>query len=113
MRLDIEMTGALIALGRGFQSTPGTQALMRDPFSFKVWSTGIELTEKATAEMRLPVAEYMFQGRSVSVEPSEPLSFLPTSGWRLELVSSPVSPSPILGSKITEWLSRLAVGTMR
>ena len=27
MRLDIEMTGALIALGRGFPSTPGTQAL--------------------------------------------------------------------------------------
>ena len=73
MRLDIEMTGALIVLGRGFQSTPGTHALMRDPFSFKVWSTGIELTEKATTEMRLPVAEYMFQGRSVSVEPSEPL----------------------------------------
>ena len=47
--------------------------MMQDPFSFKVWSTGIELTEKATTEMRLPVAEYMFQGRSVSVEPSEPL----------------------------------------
>ena len=73
MRLDSKMTGALIVLGEGFQSTPGNQALMRDPFSFKVWSTGIELTEKATTEMRLPVAEYMFQGRSVSVEPSEPL----------------------------------------
>ena len=73
MRLDSKMTGALIVLGEGFQSTPGNQALMRDPFSFKVWSTGIELIEKATTEMRLPVAEYMFQGRSVSVEPSEPL----------------------------------------
>ena len=27
MRLDIEMTGALIVLGRGFQSTRGTRAL--------------------------------------------------------------------------------------
>ena len=73
MRLGSGMTDALIVLGGGFQSTPGNQALMRDPFSFKVWSTGIELTEKATTEMRLPVAEHMFQGRSVSVEPSEPL----------------------------------------
>ena len=71
--LDCRMTDALTVLGEGFQSTPGNQALMRDPFSFKVWSTGIELTEKATTEMRLPVAEYMFQGRSVSVKPSEPL----------------------------------------
>ena len=71
--LDSRMTDVLIAVGGEFQSTPGNQALMRDPFSFKVWSTGIELTEKATTKMRLPVAEYMFQGRSVSVEPSEPL----------------------------------------
>ena len=73
MRLDGKMTDALIVLGGEFQSTPRNQALMRDPFSFMVWSTGIELTEKATTEMRLPVAEYMFQGRSVLVEPSEPL----------------------------------------
>ena len=72
MCLDSGMTDALIVLGGGFQSTPGTQALMRDPSSFKVWLTGTELTEKATTKMRLPVAEYMFQGRSVSVEPSEP-----------------------------------------
>ena len=72
MRLDIEMTGALIVLGRGFQLTPGTQALTRDLSSFKVWLTGTELIEKATTEMRLPAAEYMLQGQSVSVEPSEP-----------------------------------------
>ena len=72
MRLDIEMTGALIVLGRGFQSTPGTQALTRDLSSFKVWLTGTELIEKATTEMRLPASEYMLQGQSVSVEPSEP-----------------------------------------
>ena len=72
MRLDSRMTDTLIVLGRGFQSTPGTQALMRDPSSFKVWLTGTELIEKATTEMRLPAAEYMLQGQSVSVEPSEP-----------------------------------------
>ena len=36
MCLDSRMTGALMVLGEGFQSTPGNQALMRDPFSFKV-----------------------------------------------------------------------------
>ena len=73
MRLDGKMTDALIVFGRGFQSTLGTQALMRDPSSFKVWLTGTELIEKATTEMRLPAAaEYVFQGQSVSVEPSEP-----------------------------------------
>ena len=72
MRLDGKMTDALKVLGRGFQSTLGTQALTRDTSSFKVWLTGTELIEKATTEMRLPAAEYMLQGQSVSVEPSEP-----------------------------------------
>ena len=72
MRLDIEMTGALIALGRGFPSTPGTQALTRDLSSFKAWSTGTGLIGKARTEMRPPAAEYVFQGQSVSVEPSGP-----------------------------------------
>ena len=72
MRLDGKMTNALIVLGRGFQSTPETQALMRDPSSFRVWLTGTKLTEKATTGMRLPAAECMFRGQSVSVEPSEP-----------------------------------------
>ena len=61
MRLYIEMTGALIVLGRGFQSTPGTQAL-----------TGTGLIGNARTEMRPPAAEYVFQGQSVSVEPSGP-----------------------------------------
>ena len=65
MCLDGEMTDALIVLGRGFQSTPGTQALMRDPSSLKAWLTGPELIEKATTEMRLLAAEYMLQGQSV------------------------------------------------
>src|SRR4051812_34710589 len=43
MRLNSRMTDALIVLGGEFQSTPGYRALMRDPFSFKVWSTGTEL----------------------------------------------------------------------
>ena len=71
MCLDDKMTDALIVLGRGFQSTPETQALMRDPSSFKVWLTGTKLIEKVTTEMRLPAAEYMLQGQSVSVGPSE------------------------------------------
>ena len=72
MRLDSRMTDTLIVLGGEFQSTPGTQALIGDPSSFRVWLTGTELTEKATTEMRLPVAEYVFRGQSVSVEPSGP-----------------------------------------
>ena len=72
MHLDIETTGAPITLGRGSQSTPETQALTRDPSSFKVWLIGTELIEKATTEMRLPAAEYVFRGQSVSVEPSGP-----------------------------------------
>ena len=62
MRLDIEMTGALIALGRGFPSTPGTQALTPDLSLFKAWLTGIGLIGKARTEMRPPAAEYMFPG---------------------------------------------------
>ena len=73
MRLDNRMIGALVVLGEGFQSTPGRQALMRDPFSFKVWSTGTELTGKVTTEMLLPAAEHMFRGQSALLEPSGPL----------------------------------------
>ena len=64
------MTGALIVVGEGFQSTPEGQALTRDPSSSKVWSTGTGLTKKATTEMRLPAAEYMFRVQSALVEPS-------------------------------------------
>ena len=73
MCLDSRMTDAITVLGEGFQSTPGNQALMRDPFSFKVWSTGTELTEKVMTEMHLPTAEDMFRGQSALVEPSGPL----------------------------------------
>ena len=73
MCLTNRMTGALIVVGEGFQSTPEGQALMRDPSSSKVWSTGIGLTEKVTTEMHLPAAKYMFRGQSALVEPSGPL----------------------------------------
>ena len=73
MCLASRMRGALIVVGEGFQSTPEGQALTRDPSSSKVWLTGTGLTEKATTEMRLPAAEYMFRGQSALVEPSGPL----------------------------------------
>ena len=71
-RLDSRMIDAITVLGEGFQSTPGNQALMRDPLSFKVWSTGTELTEKVMTEMYPPAAEYTSQDQSVSAEPSGP-----------------------------------------
>ena len=67
------MTGAPTAVSEEYQLTQGSRALMRDPFSFKVWSTGTELTEKVTTEMHLPAAEHMFRGQSALVEPSGPL----------------------------------------
>ena len=71
MCLDSRMIDASTVAGEGFQSTPGSQALMRDPFLFRVWSTGTEPTEKVETEMYPPAAEYTSQDRSASVEPSE------------------------------------------
>ena len=70
MCLASRMIGAPIVVGEGFQSTLEGQALMRDPSTSRVWSTGTELTEKATTKMRLPAAEYMLQDQSALVEPS-------------------------------------------
>ena len=70
-RLGNTMTDALTVVGEGFQSTPGSRALTRDPFSFKVWLTGTEHTEMATIEITRPAAGCMFQVPSVSAEPSE------------------------------------------
>ena len=83
-RLDCSMTDALIVLGEGFQSTPGSQALMRDLFSFRAWSTETELTERVMTAIYQLAAECMSQVQSASAEPSGPRLFLPTSGWRLE-----------------------------
>ena len=70
-RLGNTMTGALTVVGEGFQSTPGSRALTRDPFSFKVWLTGTEHTEMATIEITRPATECMSQAPSVSAEPLE------------------------------------------
>ena len=70
--LDSRMIGASTVADEESQSTPGNQALMRDPSSFKVWSTRTELTERVMTEMYLPAAECMSPDQSVSVEPSEP-----------------------------------------
>ena len=72
MPLDSKKTDASTVLGEGFQSTPENQALMRDPLSFKVWSTGTELTEKAMTQMRPLAAEFTSQDQSVLAEPSGP-----------------------------------------
>ena len=70
--LDNRMLDASTVVGEGFQSTPGNQALMRDLFSFRVWSTETELTEKAPTEIFQPAAECMSQAQSASAEPSGP-----------------------------------------
>jgi len=70
--LDSRMIDASTVAGEEFQSTPGNQALMRDPSSFKVWSTGTEPTERVMTEMYPPAAECMSPDQSVSAEPSEP-----------------------------------------
>ena len=59
-RLGNTMTDALTVVGEGFQSTPGSRALTRDPFSFKVWLTGTEHTEMATIEITRPAAGCTF-----------------------------------------------------
>src|SRR3954462_15124959 len=69
--LGSKMTDASSVLGEGFQSTPGNQALMLDPLSFKVWSIGIELTEEATTETLRPAAGLVYQDQSVSAGRSE------------------------------------------
>ena len=68
--LGSRMTDVLTVVGEGFQSTPGNLTLMRDLFSFRVWSTETELREKATTEIFQPAAECMSQAQSASAEPS-------------------------------------------
>ena len=67
-----KMTDVSSVLGRGFQSTPGTQALTRDPSSCKVWSTKTELIEVVMTEMCPQAAESTFQVQNVLAERSEP-----------------------------------------
>ena len=69
--LDSRMTDATTVLGEGSQSTPGSQALMRDLFSFRAWSTETELTERAMTGICIPATWRMFQVQSASAELSE------------------------------------------
>ena len=70
MCLGSTMIDALTVVGEEFQSTPGSRALMRDQFSFKVWLTGTEHTERVMTEITRLAAECMFQVQSSSAEPS-------------------------------------------
>ena len=54
------------------RSTPGNQALTRDPSSCKVCLIETELIEVAMTEMRPLAAESMFQVQNVSAGLSEP-----------------------------------------
>mgnify|MGYP005813786273 CR=1 FL=1 len=65
------MTDARTVASEEYQSTQGSQALMQDLFSFKVWSTGTGHTEMAMIEITRLATECMFQVSSVSAEPSE------------------------------------------
>ena len=64
-------TDALTVLGEVFQSTPGSQTLMRDLFSFRAWSIETELTERAMTEIRKPATGCMSLVQSASAELSE------------------------------------------
>ena len=67
-----KMTGASSVFGGELRSTPGNQALTRDPSSCKVWSTGTELIEVVMTEMCQRAAESTFQVQNVLAERSEP-----------------------------------------
>ena len=64
-------TDALTVLGKVFQSTPGSQALMRDLFSCRAWSTESELTERAMTEIRKLATGCMSLVQNASAELSE------------------------------------------
>ena len=63
-----KMTDASTVLGEELRSTPGNQALTRDPSSCKVWLTETELIEVVMIE----TAESTFQVQNVLAERSEP-----------------------------------------
>ena len=64
-------TDAFTVLGEVFQSTPGSQALMRDLFSCRAWSIEIELTERAMMEVHKPATGCMSLVQSASAELSK------------------------------------------
>ena len=70
-RLGSMKTNVLTVLGEVFQSTPGSQALMRDLFSCRAWLTETELTERAMIEIHKPATWCMSLVQSASAELSE------------------------------------------
>ena len=60
-RLSSMKTDVLTVLGEVFQSTPGSQILMRDLFSCRAWSTEIELIERAMTGISKPATGCMSQ----------------------------------------------------
>ena len=66
------MTGASSVLGEELRSTPGNQALTRDPSSCKAWSIETGLIGVTMTETRPLAAECMFLVRNVSAGQSEP-----------------------------------------
>ena len=70
-RLGGMKTDVLTVLGEVFQSTPGSQALMRDLFSCRAWSTETELTGRAMMEVHKPATGCMSLVQSASAELSE------------------------------------------
>ena len=62
---------ALTVSDEVFQSTPGSQALMQDLFSFRAWSIETELTERAMTGICKPATGCMSQVQSASAELSE------------------------------------------
>ena len=70
MCLGRTMIDAATVVSAEHRSTQESQASMRDPFSFKAWSTGTERIEKTLAEIVQVAADCMFQVQSVSAEPS-------------------------------------------
>ena len=70
MCLGRTMIDAATVVSAEHQSPQESQASMRDPFSFKAWSTGTERIEKTLAEIVRVAADCMFQDQSVSAEPS-------------------------------------------
>ena len=81
---DNMMTDARTVASEEYQSTQGSQALMQDLFSFRVWSTGTEHIEKDSIEIVRLAAEFMSPDLNVSAEPSKLLRFHPTSVWQWE-----------------------------
>ena len=69
---DDPTTGIHMVTSEGIQSTPGNLDLTQDQFWYKVWSTGIELTEKDKTKIDQLAIECMYQGLSVSAVQSEP-----------------------------------------